>query len=52
MADETTIAIASIVSRIPEWVRRDLLSTDAATRARAEDTIAAMVQEAIGVGQR
>lgn len=52
MADEATIAIANIVSRIPEWVRRDLLSTDPATRARAEETIAAMIMDAIGEGPR
>lgn len=52
MANETSIAIADIVSRMPEWVRRDLLSTDPAIRARAEETIAAMIKDAIGEGPR
>ena len=48
MVDDTYPAIADVVFRIPEWVRKELLSADAATRARAEETIAAMIRDALG----
>ena len=48
MAHDMHIVIAEMVSRIPEWVRKELLSADAATRARAEETIAAMIKDALG----
>lgn len=48
MVENMRTTIGDVVSRIPEWVRRKLLSADPLTRARAEETIAAMIQDALG----
>ncbi len=40
----TTMAV---IARLPEWVRHDLTSKDQSTRARAEETIAAMITNAL-----
>jgi ribosomal protein S20 len=47
MSDEKQKAIAEIVSRVPEWVRKDLLAPNKATRARAEETVSAMIADAL-----
>lgn len=36
-------AITVIIARTPEWVRQELLSKEQATRARAEEALAAMI---------
>jgi hypothetical protein len=45
--EELTALITTLVARAPQWVRHDLLSTDASLRARAEETLAAMVAAGI-----
>lgn len=38
----------TLVNRLPNWVRHDLGSKDAAARLRAEETLAAMIVSALG----
>lgn len=35
--------IADVVRRMPDWLRRDLLSDDRKTRAAAEEALSAMI---------
>jgi hypothetical protein len=39
--------ISDAVRHAPEWVRHDLLSNDKVTRVRAEETLAAMISNAL-----
>jgi hypothetical protein len=39
--------ISDAVRHAPEWVRHDLLSNDKLTRVRAEETLAAMISNAL-----
>lgn len=39
--------ITTIIARTPEWVRQELLSKEQATRARAEEALAAMIAGAL-----
>ena len=39
--------ISDAVKHAPEWVRHDLLSIDRLTRIRAEETLAAMISNAL-----
>jgi hypothetical protein len=39
--------ISDAVRHAPEWVRHDLLSSDKLTRIRAEETLAAMISNAL-----
>ena len=39
--------IADAVRNAPAWVRHDLLSNDASIRVRAEETLAAMIANAL-----
>lgn len=50
MDDITKSIILSTVERAPQWVRHDLTSKDAAVRGRAEETIAAMIANALANG--
>jgi hypothetical protein len=47
VTDEQRTLIASVVSRAPEWVRRDLSSTNPAAKQRAEDALAATIVAAL-----
>jgi hypothetical protein len=42
--------ILGVVERAPQWVRRDLEAKDAGVRARAEETLAAMITSALKAG--
>jgi len=44
--DSTKIVLVGL-ERAPEWVRHDLAAKDAAIRARAEETLAAMIASAL-----
>lgn len=46
MSDPVLI-IQAVVQRAPRWLRHDLSSHDAAVRTRAEETIAAMIADAL-----
>ena len=48
MNQELTDTILRVVERAPQWIRRDLGAKDAAARIRAEETLAAMIADAIG----
>jgi hypothetical protein len=39
--------IAEVMSNMPEWLRRELLSSEKALRACAEETLAAMLTSAL-----
>jgi hypothetical protein len=45
--DEVAIALSEMLSRLPEWVRTDLATKDAANRIRAEETLVAMAMAAL-----
>jgi len=48
-SDESVIsdAVRELLGRAPEWIRHDLASKDPHARARAEDTLAAMIGAAL-----
>lgn len=48
MTQELTETILRVVERAPAWVRRDLDSKDAVARIRAEESLAAMIADALG----
>lgn len=39
--------VLGVLARAPQWVRQDLLSVDLIVRARAEETLAAMISSAL-----
>ncbi|MGQ2943107.1 MAG: DUF6771 family protein [Blastomonas fulva] len=43
--------VLGVLERAPQWVRQDLLSSDAVVRARAEETLAAMISSALAESQ-
>lgn len=43
--------VLRVLERAPQWVRQDLLSGDAVVRARAEETLAAMISSALQESQ-
>src|SRR3546814_8587659 len=51
MDANTTTLIMTILSRAPQWIRHDLLSKDASVKQRAEETLAAMIANALVIGR-
>ncbi|MEI9852025.1 MAG: hypothetical protein WDN24_15590 [Sphingomonas sp.] len=47
MQDDLQATITAIIALAPEWVRQELLSKEKATRARAEEALAAMIASAL-----
>ena len=47
MQDDLQATITAIIARTPDWVRQELLSKEQATRARAEEALAAMIANAL-----
>lgn len=47
MTDETTTIILGVIERAPHWIRRDLESKDHVARVQAEESLAAMIAEAL-----
>lgn len=47
MTRDLTDAILRVIERAPQWGRRDLDSMDAVVRIRAEETLAAMIADAL-----
>jgi len=39
--------VLRVLARAPQWVRQDLLTSDPVVRARAEETLAAMISSAL-----
>lgn len=50
MDEITNDTILRVIERAPKWLRHDLESKDAAARARAEETLAAMISDALASG--
>ena len=50
MEEEMKAILLGVIERAPQWIRHDLAAKDAATRARAEETLAAMITDALGNG--
>lgn len=40
--------LAKAVTRLPDWVRHDLAAKDSIVRQRAEETLVAMIVNALG----
>ena len=47
MTRELTDTILRVIERAPDWIRRDLVSKDAVARIRAEESLAAMIADAL-----
>lgn len=47
MTDELTTIVLRAVERVPQWVRRDLESKDHVARIQAEESLAAMIANAL-----
>jgi hypothetical protein len=47
MTRELTDAILRVIERAPQWVRRDLDAKDPVARIRAEESLAAMIADAL-----
>ena len=50
MDEQVTATILRVIERAPQWLRHDLESKDAGVRSRAEETLAAMIADALGSG--
>jgi len=51
MTGDINQLVLRVLERAPQWVRQDLLSGDPAVRARAEETLAAMISSALQESQ-
>jgi hypothetical protein len=51
MTGDINQLVLRVLERAPQWVRQDLLSGDAVVRARAEETLAAMISSALQQSQ-
>jgi len=51
MSETAYDIIARIVAKAPIWLRHDLTAKDLATRSRAEESLAAMIADALGQGE-
>lgn len=51
MTGDINQLVLRVLERAPQWVRQDLLSSDAVVRARAEETLAAMISSALAESQ-
>lgn len=47
MTQELNDVILRVVVRAPQWIRRDLDAKDPVARIRAEETLAAMIADAL-----
>jgi hypothetical protein len=45
--NDSTPQILAVIERAPQWVRHDLGAKDPAIRSRAEETLAAMIANAL-----
>ncbi len=41
------MSLASMIGKLPDWIRHDLASKDKTLRARAEETLLAMIEAAV-----
>jgi hypothetical protein len=47
MNNDLQATITATIARAPEWIRQELLWKEKATRARAEEALAAMIADAL-----
>lgn len=47
MISDLTNTILHVIERAPQWMRRDLDAKDAVVRIRAEESLAAMIADAL-----
>lgn len=47
MDDKTKAMILAVIARAPEWLRNDLTAKDGEAKVRAEETLAAMIADAL-----
>ncbi|MGB3792213.1 hypothetical protein [Sphingopyxis granuli] len=47
MTRELTDIILRVIERAPQWIRRDLDSKDAVARIRTEESLSAMIADAL-----
>ena len=47
MDENMTAMILRVLERAPQWLRHDLESKDTSARRRAEETLAAMIADAL-----
>ena len=52
MTTETSARITALIKKLPSWVRRDLNASEASTRERAEESLAAMIVASIDKGEK
>ncbi|WP_309806690.1 DUF6771 family protein [Novosphingobium capsulatum] len=52
MGNKTKTRILGVIERAPQWLRNDLAAKDPAARARAEESLAAMLVDAIDEGNK
>ncbi|MBB3360468.1 MULTISPECIES: DUF6771 family protein [unclassified Novosphingobium] len=52
MDDKSKTRILSVIERAPQWLHNDLAAKDPAARARAEESLAAMLVDAIDEGHK
>lgn len=50
MNEETKAIILHMIERTPQWLRHDLVAKDALARTRAEESLAAMIADALQGG--
>lgn len=50
MDQETSELVTRVIARTPQWLRHDLSSKDLSARGRAEETLAAMIVDALSYG--
>lgn len=47
MIDALAASVNRVLARAPEWIRHNLVSSEASTRSRAEEALAAMIAAAM-----
>ena len=47
MSQHVVHIVEQLLARAPQWIRQDLMSNEAPTRRRAEETLAAMIAAAL-----
>ncbi len=47
MTDDLTTIVLGAIERAPQWIRRDLESRERVVRIRAEESLAAMIRDAL-----
>lgn len=51
-ANAITALVTEILTRAPEWIRKDIASKDPQSRVRAEEALAAIIGTTLSTGER